>query len=178
MTCQSSERVYNMVQNLVFRSQELSENPNPQHFLNNTAVQMRGVLRHKWDVSCNAMVAIVRGLPFFTAWIHIGGVLRSFYTAWAERKKVHMHTTTTERKYFGELFWPQRKTFQAGGGYKNPMIARKTISTIEIFPLLLPFFSAEESSALEQGGVCFLFPSLGVAEHCPESWAASIRHLM
>ena len=33
----------------------------------------------------------------------------------AEKKKVY--TTTTERKSFGELFWPQRKTFQAGGGY-------------------------------------------------------------
>ena len=34
-----------------------------------------------------------------------------------EKKKAY--TTTTERKSFGELFWPQRKTFQAGGGYKN-----------------------------------------------------------
>ena len=31
------------------------------------------------------------------------------------------YTTTTERKSFGELFRPQRKTFQAGGGYKNPI---------------------------------------------------------
>ena len=68
------------------------------------------------------------------------------------------YTTTTERKSFGELFWPQRKTFQAGGGYKNPIKTRKTISTTEIFPLWPPFFSGKESSALEQGGVCFLFP--------------------
>ena len=52
-----------------------------------------------------------------------------------------------------------RKTFQVGGGYKNPMKTRKTISTTEIFPLWAPFFSAKKSSALEQGGVCFLFPS-------------------
>ena len=37
----------------------------------------------------------------------------------AEKKKAY--TTTGERKSFGELFWPQRKTFQAGGGYKNPI---------------------------------------------------------
>ena len=36
---------------------------------------------------------------------------------------------------------------------------KKTISTTEIFPLWTPFFSAKKSSALEQGGVCFLFPS-------------------
>ena len=63
------------------------------------------------------------------------------------------YTTTTKRNSFHERFWPQRKTFQAGGGYKN------TISTTEIFPLCPLFFSARKSSALEQGGVCFLLPS-------------------
>ena len=38
-----------------------------------------------------------------------------------ETEKKKTYTTTTERKSFGELFWPQRKTFQAGGGYKNPI---------------------------------------------------------
>ena len=42
---------------------------------------------------------------------------------------------------------------------KNPIKTRKTISTTEIFPLWTPFFSAKKSSALEQGSVCFLFPS-------------------
>ena len=42
----------------------------------------------------------------------------------AEKKKTY--TTTTERKSFGELFWSQRKTFQAGGGYKNPIKTTKT----------------------------------------------------
>ena len=37
----------------------------------------------------------------------------------AEKKKAY--TTTTERKSFGELFWPKRKTFQTGGGYKSPI---------------------------------------------------------
>ena len=82
-------------------------------------------------------------------------------------KKKKAYTTTTERKSFGELFWPQRKTFQAGGGYKNPIKTRKTISTTEIFPLWTPFFSAKKSSALEWGGVCFLFPSLITV--CPNS---------
>ena len=49
----------------------------------------------------------------------------------AEKKKAC--TITTERKSFGKLFWPQRKTFQAGGGYKNPIKTRKTISTAEAF---------------------------------------------
>ena len=43
----------------------------------------------------------------------------------SEDKKAY--TTTTERKSFGELFWPQRKTFQVGGGHKNPMKTRKSI---------------------------------------------------
>ena len=42
-------------------------------------------------------------------------------------------TTTTEIKLFGQLFWPQ-KTFD-GGGCKNPIKCRETISTTEIFPL-------------------------------------------
>ena len=75
--------------------------------------------------------------------------------------KKKAYTTTTERKSFGELFWPQRKTFQAGGRYQNPIKTKKTISTTEIFPLWPPCFcSAKESSSLEQGGVCFLFPSI------------------
>ena len=41
----------------------------------------------------------------------------------SEKKKAY--TTTTKRKSFGELFWPQRETFQAGGGYKNPTKTRK-----------------------------------------------------
>ena len=41
----------------------------------------------------------------------------------SEKKKAY--TTTTERKSFGELFWPQRKTFQAGGEYKNPIKTRE-----------------------------------------------------
>ena len=42
-----------------------------------------------------------------------------------QRRKKKAYTTTTQRNYFRELFWPQRKTFQAGGGYKNPIQTRK-----------------------------------------------------
>ena len=52
-------------------------------------------------------------------------------------------TTTTERKSFRERFWPQRKTVQAGGGYKSPIKTRKAISTAEIFPLWTHFFSLQ-----------------------------------
>ena len=49
----------------------------------------------------------------------------------AEKKKAY--TTTTERKSFGELFWPKRKTFQTGGGYKNPIKKPGTSSVAPIF---------------------------------------------
>ena len=86
--------------------------------------------------------------------------------------KQKAYTTTTERKLFGELFWPQRKPFQAGGGYKNPIKTRKAISTTEIFPLWTPSFSAKKSSALEQAGVSFLFPSFPqIADFYRLSWS-------
>ena len=54
-----------------------------------------------------------------------------------EEKSVHDH----HRKIiFWELFWPQRKTFKVGGGYKIPVKTRKNISTTEIFPRWPPFF--------------------------------------
>ena len=70
-----------------------------------------------------------------------------------------------------ENLLPQRKTFQAGGGYKNPIKTRKTISTTEIFPLWTPYSSAKKNSALEQGGVWFLFPRITLQ---PEIYAKSI----
>ena len=64
-------------------------------------------------------------------------------------EKKEAFTTTTERKSFGELFWLQRKTFQTGGNH----IYHRNLSSVA------PIFFGKESSALEQGGVCFLFPS-------------------
>ena len=62
-----------------------------------------------------------------------------------EEKYAHyLVTTTTEGKSFGELFWPQRKTFQAGGGYKNPIKTRKTISTTEKLSSVAPIFFGKE----------------------------------
>ena len=43
-----------------------------------------------------------------------------------------------------EPFWPQRNSFQACGGYKNPIETKKTISATEIFPLRPPFFGKEK----------------------------------
>ena len=63
---------------------------------------------------------------------------RANFVLTTEKKKAY--TTTTERKSFGELFWPQKKTFRVSGGYKIPMKAGKTISTTEISPLWPPFF--------------------------------------
>ena len=94
---------------------------------------------------------VERGKNSLVFWVLFLGL------AYREEKK--RTQPPTERKSFGELFSPQRKTFQAGGGYENPIKTRKATSTTEIFPLWAPFFSAKKSSALEQGGVWFLFPS-------------------
>ena len=79
---------------------------------------------------------------------------------WAQSfyREERTYTTTTERKSIGELFWPQRKTFQASGRYKHPTKTREAISTAEIFPLWPRFFFGKEK--LEQGGVCFLLSQL------------------
>ena len=71
-----------------------------------------------------------------------------------------MYTTTTERKSFGELFWPQRKTFQAGGGHKSPIKTRKAIFTTEIFPLGTPFFLQRKVLHWSRAVYGFFFPVL------------------
>ena len=74
----------------------------------------------------------------------------------AKAEKTKAYTTTTERKSFGEFFWPQRKTFQAGGRYENPIKPGKPYLPPKSSSAT-PIFSAKKSSPLEQGGVCFLF---------------------
>ena len=81
------------------------------------------------------------------------------------------YTTTTERKSFGELFWPQRKTFQAGGGCKNPIKTRKTISTTEIFPLWTPYFFLQKKFCTGAGRcmvINFVFKKIG--QECRQFW--------
>ena len=73
-------------------------------------------------------------------------------------EKKRTYTTTTERKSFGELFLPQRKAFQAGGGYKNPIKTRKTISTTEISPLWTPFFLQRKVLHWSKAVYGFFFP--------------------
>ena len=57
---------------------------------------------------------------------------------WQRRKK--RTQPPPKENLLENFFWPQRKTFQAGGGSKNPIKTRKAISTTEIFPLWTPFF--------------------------------------
>ena len=68
------------------------------------------------------------------------------------RKNIHNHhrkrTFLASKKNFPGQWWIQET-------YKT----KKSISTTEIFPLWTQSFSAKKSSALEQGGVCFPFPS-------------------
>ena len=75
-------------------------------------------------------------------------------------QRIKTYTTSTERQSFGELFWPQRQTFQVGGGYKNPMKPKKAISATEIFPLWPPFFSAKKVLHWSRAVYAFFFPVL------------------
>ena len=74
-------------------------------------------------------------------------------------EKIKAYTTTTERKSFEELVWPQRKTFQVSGGYKAPTKTRKTISTTEIFPLWPPFFRQRKVLHWSRAVYAFFFPA-------------------
>ena len=79
------------------------------------------------------------------------------YPQYREDTSAHDHH---RKKIIWGTFLTSKKTFQISGAYKILMKTRKTISTTEIFPLWPPFFfSAKKTSALEQGGVCFLFHS-------------------
>ena len=60
-------------------------------------------------------------------------------------------------KIFWGTFLASKKNFPDRWWIQNLMKTRKLRSTTEIFPLWPP-----QSSALEQGGVCFLFPSVTV----------------
>ena len=55
-------------------SQELFGDPNPHYFLKSTAVQMGGVLQHKWEVYCWVLLPSRPGSQEVTA-IQMGGVL-------------------------------------------------------------------------------------------------------
>ena len=66
-------------------------------------------------------------------------------------------STTTERKSFGELFSPQRKTFQTGGRYKNPIKPGKPYLPPK-YILCPPFFSGKEKF-LTGAGRCMLSSS-------------------
>ena len=55
--------------------------------------------------------------------------------------------------------WAQRKTFQPGGRYKNPMKTRQAISTTEIFPLWAPFLRQRQVPHWSRAVYAFLFPA-------------------
>ena len=90
--------------------------------------------------------------------ITLSGFLDPSVVCLNNTEKKQAYTTTTEKKSFGELFWPQRKTFQAGGGFINPTETRKTHIHHRNLSSVDPIFSAKKSSALEQGGVWLLLP--------------------
>ena len=77
-----------------------------------------------------------------------------------EDKSVHHHH---RKKIFRRTFLASKKNFPGRWWIQKTLIkTRKSMSTTEIFPLWTPFFPAKKTSALEQGGVCFLFPRNGI----------------
>ena len=88
-------------------------------------------------------------------WLLLGGDLFC-------REKKRTRPPQKKKKPFGELFWPQKNIFQAGGGYKalwkpGNHIYHRNLSFVAT--ISLP--KAKKNSALEQGGVCFFFQLLG-----------------
>ena len=57
------------------------------------------------------------------------------------------------------LFWPQKKTFQAGGRYSNPIKTKKAISTTEIF-LCAPILFGKEKFLTGTGRCMLSFSQL------------------
>ena len=82
-------------------------------------------------------------------------MLRLLWAIPREEKSVHDHH---RKKIFWGTFLASKKTFQASGGYKNPIKTRKTISTTEIFPLWTPFFLQRKVLHWSKVVYGFLFP--------------------
>ena len=57
------------------------------------------------------------------------------------------------KKIFWGTFLASKQTFQAGGGYKDPIKTRKTHLYHRNLSSVAPFFSSEKSPSLAQGGV-------------------------
>ena len=74
------------------------------------------------------------------------------------------YTTTPERKaletFSGLKKKKNKKTFQAGGRYKNPIKTREAISTTEILPLWPPFLRKREVPHWSRVVYGFIFPDL------------------
>ena len=76
----------------------------------------------------------------------------------AEKKKAY--TTTTERKSFLELFWPQRRTFQAGGGHKNLMKNQENQSYHRNLSSVAPIFFGKEKFCTGAGRCMLSFSQI------------------
>ena len=71
-----------------------------------------------------------------------------------EEKSVHNHH---RKKNLSEnFFWPQRKTFQAGGGYDNPIKTRKPYPPLKSFPCGPHFFLQREVLSRWSRGRCMV----------------------
>ena len=93
----------------------------------------------------------------------------SLNTSLSEKEK-RRRPPPKEKIFFGELSWPQRKTFQAGG-YKNPIKTKKTISTTEIFALWPSFFRQRKVPHWSRAVYAFFFPACNDVSFCPTSFS-------
>ena len=83
-------------------------------------------------------------------------IAQRLHNQYREQKNVHNHH---RKKIFWRTFLASKKNFPGWWWIQKPYknqenhIHHRNLSSVD------PIFSAKKSSALEQGGVCFLFPS-------------------
>ena len=88
----------------------------------------------------------------------ISGGHPDLQSPYAEKKNAY--TTTTERKSFGELFWPKRKTSQASGGYKNPITNQENHIYHRNHSSVAPIVFGKEKFFTGAGRCMLSFPQL------------------
>ena len=85
----------------------------------------------------------------------LSGFFLSFLSDRSVFTKKKTYTTTTERKSFGKLFWPQRQNFPGPWWIRKPYKNQENHVYHRNLSSVAPYFFGKVPS-LEQGGVCFL----------------------
>ena len=93
----------------------------------------------------------------FKVWLLLRNTLPWSSSPCCRQGRKKAYTTSTERKSL-DNFSSLKRTFQASGGYENPIKTRQTRSTTEIFPLWTHFFSQKQVPHLSRVVYGFFFP--------------------